>query len=217
MILVSAALPYYAQTAPNNKDNCCTIKKNASCCAVKKEHAPNCATKVAIKPNAKKLTSLQIDQLKEAFNRESQSVRIIAILSPTCSYCQHGQNMLQKIFNDFSTERLKGFITWTPMLALDDASAANSQATIFQDQRVKQNWDGDHLSGDLFANALNLKRDAWDVYLVYEPGLKWEGATPPQPTFWMHQLKADTGAPQQLCLNENKFSQQIKQLLGKAD
>lgn len=32
--------------------------------------------------------------------------------------------------------------------------------------------------------------DVWDVYLLYPPGVRWEGSTPPRPAFWMHQLEA---------------------------
>jgi hypothetical protein len=30
--------------------------------------------------------------------------------------------------------------------------------------------------------------DVWDVCLIYPPGVRWEGSTPPAPAFWMHQL-----------------------------
>jgi len=40
-----------------------------------------------------------------------------------------------------------------------------------------------------FGETLDLHDIAWDVYLIYKPGIKWEAQQPPRPTFWMHQLQ----------------------------
>jgi hypothetical protein len=41
----------------------------------------------------------------------------------------------------------------------------------------------------MFQALINLTTEpAWDVYLVYEPGIEWNGSAPPEPTFFMHQL-----------------------------
>jgi hypothetical protein len=54
---------------------------------------------------------------------------------------------------------------------------------------------------------------AWDVYLVYAPGVRWEGDTPPTPTFWMHQLTADTGADQRYCLDPAVLEREVARLI----
>jgi hypothetical protein len=47
-----------------------------------------------------------------------------------------------------------------------------------------------------FQTVLGLGSDAWDVYLLYGPGVRWDGDLPPRPDFWMHQLEeADRLAP----------------------
>jgi hypothetical protein len=42
----------------------------------------------------------------------------------------------------------------------------------------------------LFRGPLNMTSDVWDVYLLYPPGVRWEGSIPPAPMYWMHQLEA---------------------------
>ncbi len=63
------------------------------------------------------------------------------------------------------------------------------------------------------AKRLGLNRTAWDVYLLYAPGVKWIGDQPPMPTFWMHQLYPDTGADQRFCLNPTVLLGKVADLL----
>jgi len=46
-----------------------------------------------------------------------------------------------------------------------------------------------------YARRLGLPRDAWDVYLIYGQGSRWEDE-PPKPDFWMHQLSSGAAAPE---------------------
>ena len=106
-------------------------------------------------------------------------------------------------------ERLRGFVVWLPMLKNDDANEASLQASSFVDPRLVQTWDGERDSGKLFATTLGLTRDAWDVYLLYGPGVMWSEGPPPKPTFWMHQLRPDSGADQRVCLNPAVFLENV--------
>lgn len=221
VIVVSAmaVFPYYAHSTTTGTDSCCVLKKDTN---------PNCSNQLAKEKEqtqsyeagkgqstvmANSLTNLEINKLKEEFNNSSQSVRVISILSPTCPACQCGQGMLKKVFSKYTNDNLKGFVAWTSMLTDDNANSAKDQAAIWYDQRITQGWDAQHHIGELFADTLKLKGKAWDVYLLYAPGVKWEGNDPPKPTFWMHQLKEDAGADQKLCLNQDKFSNELAKLL----
>jgi len=159
------------------------------------------------------LPAYRSDELRDEFNRASGRVRMVALLSPTCGPCQHGQRVVQSVFTKFADPQLRGFVVWLPMLPSDDAAAARSQAGTFTDTRVVQRWDASRDSGTQFSKILKLKGAAWDVYLLYEPGVKWTGATPPAPTFWMHQLRADHGADQRLCLNPAAMTAKVEELL----
>jgi copper chaperone CopZ len=159
------------------------------------------------------LSSYSEKELRDEFNRASDQVRMIALLSPTCGACQHGQRVVESVFSKFSDQRLHGFVVWLPMLSGDNVNAAQIQAGSFTDRRVVQRWDEHRLAGAEFSKTLKLKGDAWDVYLLYAPGVKWTGATPPAPTFWMHQLRAEHGADQKLCLNPAAMTAKVQDLL----
>ena len=74
------------------------------------------------------------------------------------------------------------------MLPGDSEIAAREKAAIFNDPRVRQFWDPDHLCGKAIAEALGYKgKVAWDIYLFYRPGCEWR-EHPPQPAGWMHQI-----------------------------
>jgi hypothetical protein len=68
------------------------------------------------------------------------------------------------------------------------------QATrLFADSRARHYWDdGGHLMA-AFTKRLGLSYDAWDVYFIYGPSARWEGADPPSPDFWMQM--AGVAAP----------------------
>jgi hypothetical protein len=63
--------------------------------------------------------------------------------------------------------------------------------------------------GDAFARSLKLQGTAWDVYLVYDRNVRWDGADPPAPSFWMHQLQEKVGADQKLCLNPARLRREV--------
>ncbi len=99
----------------------------------------------------------------------------------------------------------------------DNEESAQAASGSFLDDRVKHNWDSKRRFGELFAKRLNLKGLAWDVYLLYAPGVTWSEDEPPGPTFWMHQLPAKTGADGKFLLNPGRFSHELMNLLGRRD
>jgi hypothetical protein len=59
---------------------------------------------------------------------------------------------------------------------------------------------------------LHLKSSiAWDVYLLFAAGRRWQGNRPPQPIFWMHQLDEDPS----LFLDSRRFKQNVQALIDK--
>lgn len=182
-----------------------------------KTAASSCDVPVSVPSGAKPvaLGAYRTQQLRDEFNRASERVRVVALLSPTCGICQKGQRVVQSVFSRHPNDaRLRGFVVWLPMLPSDSREAAGAQAARFVDQRLMQEWDGDRASGNLMAKTLALKGSAWDVYLLYAPGVKWTGEQPPPPTFWMHQLRAEDGADQRACLNPAVFAGKVAALLG---
>jgi len=179
--------------------------------------ASSCATPSGAVASSKPvaLPAFDLDSLRTAFNRASDQVRVVALLSPTCGACQTGQRVVRSVFTKHPNDpRLRGFVVWLPMLNGDSERAADAQAGAFIDARVAQQWDGERRSGKVVAETLRLKGNAWDVYLLYAPGVKWTREAPPAPTFWMHQLRAETGADQRVCLNPAVFLGKVSDLLA---
>lgn len=178
--------------------------------------------KVAVK-GSKRATSagpgsiapLDLKAMRDWFNRGTDSVRVISILSPTCGLCQSGHGVLKSVFSSTEANDLRGFIVWLPMKSADDPGSAAAQAASLRDARLTEAWDGEHAAGALFASMLKLKGTAWDVYLLYPRGARWEGDAPPAPIFWMHQLQAEDGADQKLCLDPGRLRRQTIALLEK--
>ena len=99
------------------------------------------------------------------------------------------------------------------MMRNDSAERARAEAAPFEGLQVAHFWDPEHRLGDLFVEALRLRSTVWDFYFLYAAGVRWEGDQPPQPTFWMHQLPAESGADPDLVLYPSRFSQELLRLL----
>jgi hypothetical protein len=63
------------------------------------------------------------------------------------------------------------------------------------DPRAKQYWDAHGWLDDAYGRVLRTPGPAWDVYLLFRRGIRWDGALPPAPDYWMHQLGGVTQAP----------------------
>jgi hypothetical protein len=162
------------------------------------------------------MSSLNTDDVRREFNVSSDKVRIVALLSPTCPGCRSGHTVVGQVLKKFSSPKLQAILVWEPMREGDSPTTATQQAAAVQDMRIKQGWNEDKNVGKLFGETLDMHDIAWDVYLVYKPGIKWEAQQPPHPTFWMHQLE---GADPKLLLCENptRLNVEVGKLLGQTD
>ena len=87
-----------------------------------------------------------------------------------------------------------------------------AEATRFvSDSRSRHYWDERGLLMQRYAERLGLPRDAWDVYLIYGQGARWEDE-PPRPDFWMHQLSSGAPAPE---LDGAEFAKEAVARLGR--
>ena len=92
---------------------------------------------------------------------------------------------------------LRAYVVWTRILDEDDLAAARVAGAKLADSRVVQLWDGGAELARALGRSLAIparEREAgahglaWDVYLLYETGVRW-GDSPPAPAFWMDQLR----------------------------
>jgi protein-disulfide isomerase len=142
----------------------------------------------ALEPEPAEMTDLNnLDQLKESFQRDRGSVRLVTLLSPVCPACRSGFTDMQKVLKAIPDERLRVYIVWLPMFPGDSRKLAQTRSDEFSDKRVSYYWDGEKIAGKAWQNVLGTKREAWDVYLLYGAESQWD-KDPPTPDFWMHQL-----------------------------
>lgn len=153
-------------------------------------------------------------ELREIFNRSSESVRVVALLSPRCPVCQQGHDVVKALFGRFHSDRLRGVRVWLPMYPGDGQSVAEAEAAAFKDPRLVDTWDPQRELGELFAQTLGLTKTAWDVYLLYAPGIRWEEEEPPEPTFWMHQLGGSYGADPTRFLDPDVLARNLDGILA---
>jgi hypothetical protein len=97
------------------------------------------------------------------------------------------------VLDKLPSDRLGVDVVWVPVVGEERDVPAAMKA--LPDARARHYWDGRGLLVQAFRPVLALDEDAWDLYLVYKPGTRWEGATPPAPDFWMHQLGPSAKAP----------------------
>ena len=86
-----------------------------------------------------------------------------------------------------ASKNLTAFVVWVPQLNGTHARAIEASRLI-DDPRTRQYWDQTDVTGIQFGRVLETPGPAWDVYLAYAPGIRWDNALPPQPTYWMQQL-----------------------------
>ncbi len=166
--------------------------------------------------SATPMSSLNVEDVRKEFNASSQKVRVVALLSPTCPDCQSGHGVVGRILKKFPSPKLKAILVWEPMRDGDNAAIATQQAESVRDVRIAQGWDGTRSLGKLFGDTLDIHQVAWDVYLVYKPGVKWEESQPPRPTFWMHQLEG-VDPKLLLCVNPTRLSEEVGKLIAQSN
>jgi hypothetical protein len=161
------------------------------------------------------ISDFKIEDLHDRFNESEDSIRVITLVSPTCPECLIGVETIKRLFARFDSRKLRGFILWVRMLKEDDYKAARKRSEAFQDSRVMQMWDFDRNAAGMFGRALKLDVEAWDVYLLYSPRIRWENQErAPEPVFWMHQLSS---ADPKLRFDQTRFFEETKYLLEAED
>ena len=90
--------------------------------------------------------------------------------------------------------RLVAYVVWVPKLFGTESDVPTATRFV-PDPRATHFWDGSAMLVHQYDTVLGIDQDAWDVYLLYGPTARWDGAAPPPPAFWMHQLRTDKAPP----------------------
>lgn len=129
-----------------------------------------------------------VHRLQLDFNQLSETLRVLAVLSPTCPHCLEGNEMLSRM-----PAGPNCLVLWTAMLAGDSPDVAAEQGR--SDDRCTQYWEeadwpvSTRLRPILGFGSYDPAMSAGDVYLLYPPGIVWTDEYPPFPTDWTHNLR----------------------------
>lgn len=155
------------------------------------------------------LTSFE--SLKEAFNRDEGKVRIVTLLSPSCSYCIKGYRYMRKILDEVDDEDLRMYVVWLPMLSGDSRPLAERMSRKATDARViYQAWDEARIAGKAYRDEMDMEGVAWDVYYLYGPSATSVGSGPARPAYWEHQLSE---LPRDRYLSYDTFKAEVVKML----
>ncbi len=101
---------------------------------------------------------------------------------------------MHTILQTFPDAPITALFVWLPMLPQDSAAAAAEAARTYDDPRARHFYDPQRVTGQAIASVLGgAGRVAWDTYLVYPAGARWDRAVP-APEVWTHQLEGSAWA-----------------------
>jgi hypothetical protein len=121
------------------------------------------------------------------------------------------------VLDEEPSDRLKVYSVWVPMVRGLERDVPDASREL-PDPRARHYWDGDGQLMDGYQRVLGIEEPAWDVFLVYPPGVLWEGTDPPPPAYWAHQLGTrEAPRVEGPYLDGPTFLQQTRAALGRPD
>ncbi|HVC37113.1 MAG TPA: hypothetical protein VNF46_01800 [Gammaproteobacteria bacterium] len=151
-----------------------------------------------------------LKRLRDDFNANAGDVRLVFIVSGTCPGCLRGMEDMGKALSpEQANPQLRTYVVYIPKLG---AQAKDIQPTVslLPSKYVSRYWDPAGVSGRRFGDTLEIGQYAWDVWMIYGRGQRWDKELPPKPDFWMHQLY---GLPNSSFLNADTFAKKVKTYL----
>jgi hypothetical protein len=124
--------------------------------------------------------------------------------------CLRGSSEVENVIlaHEPSVE-LAAYVAWVPELGAQPKDVPGGMGLV-PDTRALHYWDAQELLGRAYERILPTPGPAWDVYLLFGRGVRWSGATPPKPAYWMHQLGGVTSGPR---LDPDVLRDHVGQLL----
>lgn len=167
--------------------------------------------------------------IKAEFNAHAERPRALLLVSPACSECYFGAEVVRtSIMDRFARSGVYAIVVWQPMLPPDDEDAARRASGIFAGVPATQFYDAHRLAGwayerehysdkwDEVESALPpdhwLRKRAeskpapspeWDIYMLFRPGVRWEDQSPTPDAFIRHIGRDKQG---QSCYWRDRFN-----------
>lgn len=155
----------------------------------------------------------RLTRLRNDFNANADKVRLVYIVGATCPSCLRGMDDIGKaLAPERNNPNLRTYVIYVPALGAKANDIAPT-VSLIPGQYVTRYWDPAGAAGKLFDKTLRTGGFAWDVWMIYGAGDRWESAQPPAPDFWMDQLY---GLPKRRFLNAATFARKTKAYLERA-
>lgn len=130
-------------------------------------------------------------ELISRFNQDAGTVRLLVVLSPGCGRCRMGALFVNRyILRKIDDPRLRVDLLWEKVGPQDSlAMAQEAAALVPADPRLTQLWSEERFGGKTFQKEVGLETSpAWDIFLLFPGGSRWEGA-PPHADLFEHGLE----------------------------
>ncbi|MFH1965216.1 MAG: DsbA family protein [Acidobacteriota bacterium] len=154
--------------------------------------------------------SFTAKEFTDAFNESADTHRLVMVTSPTCPHCIKAVAELQEILEKHPDGKLKVMLLWGPLMQTDTSSITRRAMQYIKDKRVDHYWDLWRWGYRTYTENLKIPEfEAWDLFVFYEAGKKWEEG-PPDPTFWMENRTVEYGPPYSREAMEDELLKWIK-------
>lgn len=153
------------------------------------------------------------DELRAAFNRDKDKIRLVLLLSPTCGACLSSANVIERyVLHTLKDDSIRVYTVWGPMMGDETEEQAREATSYMTDPRVTHFWTKAQTVADQFGRAAALpeKESGWDTYLLYPPGPTWNDAIP-SPASYMFINKP---LPKEHALDAGKLATQVRGYLA---
>lgn len=160
-----------------------------------------------------------LEPIKTAFNAHADKPRVLLLVSPVCSECVFGAQVIRRsILDRFASSGVYAVVVWEPMIEPDTEAAARRSSSIFAGSPAAQFYDAERCAGWTYERAhFAGKWDAveaalpsdhwlrevvderpgpspeWDIYMLFKPGVRWEEHAPRPDAFIRHIGRDEQG------------------------
>ncbi len=115
------------------------------------------------------------------------------------------------VLDTVAADDLKVYVVWGPMLEKETEDDARHATVTVPDPRATHFWTDAHGVAEAFQAPLGLSGvRAWDTFLLFPPGTRWE-ETAPRPSSFMHVGRP---LPQERRLNGETLAREVRAALA---
>jgi len=173
--------------------------------------APPSSTESSETATAYTVMEQDLKILKDDFNANQGTVRLLFLSGPTCGICLRGMADLNDAFlaEHQNDDRLVTFIVHVPTMGAKEKHVADT-IPLLHGPRIHHYWEDSGIIGQHYSEVMEVDNYVWDFWAIYGPAARWEGLLPPTPDYYEHQLGVSSGSyrsfPRERVLDADRFA-----------